>query len=46
MEKNNRTKAVKFTDLDAWQYGHELVIAIYKATKNWPASEQFGLPRK
>ncbi|PID31475.1 four helix bundle protein [Candidatus Saccharibacteria bacterium] len=40
---SERKKAVKFTDLEAWQHGHQLVIAIYKQTRGWPSSEQFGL---
>jgi four helix bundle protein len=32
-----------FTDLDAWRLGHELVLAIYKITRSFPAAEQFGL---
>lgn len=46
MEKKqqlSRKKAVTFTDLEAWQYGHELIIALYKITRSWPAEERFGL---
>ena len=32
-----------FTDLDAWQMGHKLVLAVYECTKSFPTSEQFGL---
>lgn len=32
-----------FTDLNAWQAGHNLVLGIYTATKNFPAAEQFAL---
>lgn len=32
-----------FKDLYAWQEGHKLVLAIYKATKDFPKEEQFGL---
>lgn len=39
----DRKKAVKFTDLDAWQHGHKVVIVIYRATKSWPQQEMFGL---
>ena len=39
----NRKKAVKFTDLDVWKHGHEVVIAIYRETKQWPKEEVFGL---
>lgn len=44
MEKTQmRKKAVRFTDLSAWQYGHSLVIDIYKATQTWSKDEQYGL---
>lgn len=33
----------KFTDLVSWQKAHMLVVAIYKATQNFPKDEQFGL---
>lgn len=42
-DKDKRKKAVKFTDLEAWQYGHALAVDIYKVTKNWPKDEQYGL---
>lgn len=32
-----------FKDLIAWQKSHLLVLEIYKATKTFPAHEQFGL---
>jgi len=38
-----RTKITKFTDLHAWQKAHELVLAVYKATEQFPTREQFGL---
>ena len=40
---SERAKAVKFSDLDVWQHGHRLVVAIYKFTQSWPKEEQFGL---
>ncbi|OGE79143.1 MAG: hypothetical protein A2751_05905 [Candidatus Doudnabacteria bacterium RIFCSPHIGHO2_01_FULL_46_14] len=40
-EINNKIKS--FTDLDAWKEGHKLVLMIYKATKNFPKDEIFGL---
>lgn len=43
METITKTKIRNFTDLDAWQKGHMLVIAIYKATSSFPRSEEFGL---
>jgi four helix bundle protein len=36
-------KIRSFRDLDAWKEGHRLVIEIYKATKNFPKEEMFGL---
>lgn len=41
--EGQRVKAVKFTDLEVWRNGHELVVSIYKITETWPKSEQFGL---
>lgn len=32
-----------YRDLDVWQDGIRLVLAIYKATSNFPKQEQFGL---
>ena len=32
-----------FTDLNAWKKSHELVIGIYRITKQFPKEEQFGL---
>lgn len=36
-------KIKSFTDLDAWKYGHMLVLDIYKTTKLFPKEEVFGL---
>ncbi len=37
-------KEVKnFYDLEVWQKGHQLVLAIYKITKDFPKEEQFGI---
>lgn len=33
----------KFSELIVWQKGHKFVLGIYKATENFPSSEQFGL---
>lgn len=38
-----RMKIEKFTDLDAWKEGHQLVLGIYKATESFPNSEMYGL---
>ena len=32
-----------FKDIKVWQKAHELVLEIYKITKNFPSSEKFGL---
>ncbi len=36
-------KIKSFTDLKAWQEGHKLVIYIYKLTREFPSSENYGL---
>jgi len=36
-------KIKSFTDLNVWREGHKLVLEIYKVTKGFPSSEQFGL---
>lgn len=33
----------KFTDLEAWRKAHELTLTVYKYTRNFPKSEEFGL---
>jgi four helix bundle protein len=33
----------RFTDLRAWQEAHTLVLAIYRATQDFPGEEAFGL---
>ncbi|MFZ2187343.1 MAG: four helix bundle protein [Candidatus Moraniibacteriota bacterium] len=38
-----KQKIQSFTGLVAWQKGHKLVLAIYKATKVFPKEEMFGL---
>lgn len=37
------TKIKNFYDLDAWKKGHELVLEIYKVTKDFSAEERFGI---
>lgn len=37
------TKIKSFTDLNTWKEGHELVLEIYKITKNFPKEELFCL---
>jgi four helix bundle protein len=36
-------KAKKFEDLIVWQKAHQLVLAIYKLTRDFPREELFGL---
>ena len=38
-----RAKIRKVEDLIAWQKAHQLVLAIYKATKTFPKDELYGL---
>ena len=33
----------KFTDLRAWQIAHELVLLVYRITRQYPREEQFGI---
>lgn len=41
---NNTPKKIQsFTDLEGWQQGHRLVLAIYKVTQTFPKYEQLGL---
>lgn len=37
------SKIEKFEDLTVWQRSHELVLKIYKLTKDLPREEKFGL---
>ena len=43
MKKEVKKKIVKFTDLEAWQEAHRLVLTIYELTKKFPREEIFGL---
>lgn len=36
-------KIKSFTDLNAWKEGHQLVLDIYRITKDFPEDEKFGL---
>lgn len=40
---NEGERIIYFTDLRAWQEAHKLVLMIYKATKQFPREELFGL---
>ncbi|QQS64921.1 four helix bundle protein [Candidatus Saccharibacteria bacterium] len=37
------SKITSFTDLTAWQKGHELVLGIYSVAQRFPVAEQYGL---
>ena len=39
----NGSSIKSFTDLTTWQQGHQLVLDIYRTTKEFPRDEQFGL---
>lgn len=36
-------KIVQFTDLNSWKEAHQLVVVVYKLTKEFPREEVFGL---
>ena len=36
-------KIESFTDLNVWTEGHDLVISIYKITKNFPKQETYSM---
>jgi four helix bundle protein len=38
-----KTKIVMFTDLNAWQEGHKLVLLVYKLTKDFPKEETYSM---
>ncbi|MEW6002141.1 MAG: four helix bundle protein [Nitrospirota bacterium] len=40
---SSRQKAMRFEDLEVWKKAHELVLKIYKITKDYPTEEKFGL---
>ncbi|MGH7195324.1 MAG: four helix bundle protein [Candidatus Saccharimonadales bacterium] len=39
----NAEKITSFTKLKAWQKAHALVLAVYKASADFPDNERFGL---
>ena len=41
MEARNKIRS--FKDLEAWKYGHTLVLSIYRVTNRYPKNEQFGI---
>ena len=36
-------KAENFQGLDVWQKAHQLVLIVYRVTKEFPADERYGL---
>lgn len=40
---NNEGKIKNFTDLNAWQRAHALMLEVYRETSIFPREEQFGL---
>ena len=38
-----RSKIRNFRDLEVWQLGKNIVVAVYEATEEFPADERFGL---
>jgi four helix bundle protein len=43
MNSEERKPIRDFTDLNVWQFGHELVLFIYKINKHFPKEEIFAL---
>ncbi len=43
MEQEQKEKIKSFTDLVAWREAHALVLLVYRATKQFPKEELFGL---
>ncbi|MFH1244303.1 MAG: four helix bundle protein [bacterium] len=43
MNYGKNDKITNFTDLNAWKYGHQLVLNIYKITDKFPDKERFSL---
>jgi len=39
----NRMPAQRFEDLIVWQKAHQLVLRVYRLTKNFPKEETYGL---
>jgi four helix bundle protein len=41
--KEETMKVIRFEDLKVWQKAHQLVLGIYKVTREYPPDEKFGL---
>jgi len=42
-EAGNKRKIQDFKDLDAWRVAHRFVLMVYKATREFPREELYGL---
>lgn len=42
-QSNKGEKISSFTQLFAWQRGHQLVLLVYKLTRSFPKDELFGI---
>ena len=42
-QETGDTAIKSFTDLKAWEVGHELVLMVYKMTDSFPDEEQYSL---
>ena len=38
-----RTASKRYQRLNAWRACHELLLAVYRASHSWPATETYGL---
>ena len=43
MRYEGMSKIKRFENLNVWQKSHELVLEVYKITKQFPNEEKFGL---
>jgi four helix bundle protein len=43
MENRKQGKLERFEDLVVWQKAHQLVLEVYKDTRDYPAEERFSL---
>lgn len=43
MENRKQGKLERLEDLVVWQKTHQLVLEVYKATRDYPAEERFSL---
>ena len=43
LEKRERRSRTRHEGLKAWQSAQALTLAVYRATRNWPTAERYGL---